>query len=431
MTSFSNTGGGHAANGSGLPAPQKLRGEGARTLRAGFIPLVDASVLIAACEFGFARKEGLTLDLVKDVSWANVRDRLAFRQFDIAHMLAPMPVAAMLGLGSNPSPAITPFSLGRGGNAITLSNRLYARMADEGALGGAEDALANARALAAVLRRMTAHGEGPPTLGVTYPFSSHNYEFRYWLAAGGIDPDRDVKLVVVPPPMASDALAAGAIDGFCVGAPWNMVASERGVGRIVAAKQDIWPSAPEKVVGMRPEWAEANPETVSRLIVALDAAAQWCDDPQNRGALSDALADQRYVGAPVEIIRRVLSGEFTIDAHGQRRVIDDYFVFHRRFANYPRPSHALWIYSQMARWGQVGLNPDGMTTVASAYRPDLYRLALGNGVAPVGADIRIEGASADDGFMDGHVFDPAAIKAYVEAFPVRATGGAAAFDADN
>lgn len=431
MANFGDIGSGQASTGDGLPAPQQLRSEDARTLRAGFIPLVDASVLIAACEFGFARKEGLTLDLVKDVSWANVRDRLAFRQFDIAHMLAPMPVAAMLGLGSNPSPAITPFSLGRGGNAITLSNRLYARMAEEEALGGAEDALANARALAAVLRRMTAHGEGPPTLGVTYPFSSHNYEFRYWLAAGGIDPDRDVKLVVVPPPMTSDALAAGAIDGFCVGAPWNMVASERGVGRIVAAKQDIWPSAPEKVVGMRPEWAEANPETVSRLVVALDAAAQWCDDPQNRGALSDALADQRYVGAPVEIIRRVLSGEFTIDAHGQRRVIDDYFVFHRRFANYPRPSHALWIYSQMARWGQVGLNPDGMTAVASAYRPDLYRLALGNGVAPVGADVRIEGASADDRFVDGHVFDPAAIEAYVEAFPVRAKGGVVAFDADN
>lgn len=431
MANLGDLGSGQTSIGRGLSAPQKLRGAGARTLRAGFIPLVDASVLIAAREFGFARREGLTLDLVKDVSWANVRDRLAFRQFDIAHMLSPMPVAAMLGLGSNPSPAIAPFSLGRGGNAITLSNRLYARMVEEGGLGGAGDALANAQALAAVLARMTSQGEAPPTLGVTYPFSSHNYEFRYWLAAGGIDPDRDVKLVVVPPPMTSDALAAGAIDGFCVGAPWNMVASERGVGRIVAAKQDIWPSAPEKVLGMRPEWAEANSETVSRLIVALDAAAQWCDDPQNRDSLSDVLADQRYVGAPVEIIRRVLSGEFTIDAEGQRRVVDDYFVFHRGFANYPRSGHALWIYSQMARWGQARINPDGMAAAASAYRPDLYRLALGNDAAPAGPDIGIEGASADDRFMDGHVFDPAAIEAYVEAFPVRATGSAAAFDADN
>lgn len=431
MANFGDLGSGKASTGRGLSAPQKLNGKGVRTLRAGFIPLVDASVLIAAREFGFARREGLTLDLVKDVSWANVRDRLAFRQFDIAHMLSPMPVAAMLGLGSNPSPAIAPFSLGRGGNAITLSNRLYARMVEEGGLEGAGGALANARALAAVLARMASQGEAPPTLGVTYPFSSHNYEFRYWLAAGGIDPDRDVKLVVVPPPMTSDALAAGAIDGFCVGAPWNMVASERGVGRIVAAKQDIWPSAPEKVIGMRPEWAEANPETVSRLIVALDAAAQWCDDPQNRDSLSDALADQHYVGAPVEIIRRVLSGEFTIDAEGQRRVIDDYFVFHRGFANYPRSSHPLWIYSQMARWGQASISEEGMTAAASAYRPDLYRLALGKDAAPAGPDIGVEGASADDRFMDGHVFDPAAIEAYVEAFPVRARGSAAAFDADS
>jgi ABC-type nitrate/sulfonate/bicarbonate transport system substrate-binding protein len=231
---------------NGLAAPARALSEGSKTLRAGFIPLVDASVLIAAAEFGFASKEGLTLDLVKDVSWANVRDRLAFRQFDIAHMLSPMPVASMLGLGSNPSPTVTPFSLGRGGNAITLSTRLFDRMRDTVGLAETADALESARALATVLRDMKARGEPLPTLAMTYPFSSHNYEFRYWLAAGGIDPDSDVKLVVVPPPLTSDALAAGAIDGFCVGAPWNMVASERGVGRIVAAKQDIWPSAPKR-----------------------------------------------------------------------------------------------------------------------------------------------------------------------------------------
>lgn len=409
-----------AAMGDGLPAPVRLSGEGARTIRAGFIPLVDAAVLIVAAELGFARKEGLTLDLVKDVSWANVRDRLAFRQFDIAHMLSPMPVAAMLGLGSNPSPTIAPFSLGRGGNAITLSNRLFARMQEEGALGEVEDALAHARALAAVLARMRQSGEAAPRLGVTYPFSSHNYEVRYWLAAGGIDPDRDVKLVVVPPPLTSDALAAGAIDGFCVGAPWNMVASERGLGRIVAAKQDIWPLAPEKVIGMRPEWAESNAETVSRLLLALDQAARWCDEPDNRGTLAELLAAPRYIGAPIEIIRRVLAGEFAIDAAGNRRVIDDYFVFHRDHANYPRPGQALWIYSQMARWGQVRLSPEMQALAAAAYRPDLYRHALGEAAAPAAPAIRVEGERPGETFMDGHVFDPADIGAYVRTFPVRA-----------
>ncbi len=403
----------------GLAAPSRTSTEGPRTLRAGFIPLVDASVLIAAAEFGFAAKEGLTLDLVKDVSWANVRDRLAFRQFDIAHMLSPMPVASMLGLGSNPSPTITPFSLGRGGNAITLSTVLFERMQQTAGLSEMPAALESARALAMVLQDMKARGEPLPTLGMTYPFSSHNYEFRYWLAAGGVDPDNDVKLVVVPPPLTSDALAAGAIDGFCVGAPWNMIASERGVGRIVVAKQDIWPSAPEKVIGMRPDWAEAHPETVSRLIVALDAAARWCDRGENHDALAEALADTRYVAAPVKIIRHVLSGEFSLDDKGNRRVIDDYFLFHGRFANYPRPSHALWSYSQMVRWGQAELTLNNARAAASAYRPDLYRAALGADSAPPDADIRIEGNEDGDRFMDGHIFDPSKFVDYVSGFAVR------------
>ncbi len=413
-----------AQNGdNGLAAPARLASEGPRTLRAGFIPLVDASVLIAASEFGFARKEGITLDLVRDVSWANVRDRLAFRQFDIAHMLSPMPVASMLGLGSNPSPTITPFSLGRGGNAITLSTRLYARMRQQVDLAETASALENALALAKVIFSMKALGEPLPTFGVTYPFSSHNYEFRFWLAAGGIDPDRDVKLVVVPPPLTSDALAAGAIDGFCVGAPWNMVASERGIGRIVAAKQDIWPSAPEKVIGMRPEWAETHPETVSRLLVALDAAARWCDQPDNHGALSEALADSRYIAAQVDIIRRVLAGQFNLDDQGNRRIIENYFTFHAGFANYPRPSQALWLYSQMLRWGQTGLSQHGMSAAASAYRPDIYRTALGESAGPLDADVRIEGAMDGDRFMDGQVFDPSQMAEYVAQFPVK-TGAA-------
>ncbi|NLS03782.1 ABC transporter substrate-binding protein [Rhizobium sp. P32RR-XVIII] len=402
-----------------LSSPLRLHSEGPRILRAGFIPLVDASVLIAAAEFGFAEKEGLTLDLVKDVSWANVRDRLAFRQFDIAHMLSPMPVAAMLGLGSNPSPTIAPFSLGRGGNAITLSTRLFERMRQVAGISETASAIENAKALAKVFADMRVRGEPAPTLGMTYPFSSHNYEFRYWLAAGGIDPDRDVKLVVVPPPLTSDALAAGAIDGFCVGAPWNMVASERGVGRIVAAKQDIWPSAPEKVVGMRPDWAESHPETVSRLIVALDAASRWCDRTENHDALAEALADQRYISAPVDIIRHVLAGEFSLDATGSRRVIDNYFMFHGDYANYPRPSQALWIYSQMVRWGQAGISLNSARSAASAYRPDLYRAALGDNCTPQDADIRVEGDSDGDRFMDGRIFDPAQFVEYVDGFAVK------------
>ncbi|MDO6966622.1 CmpA/NrtA family ABC transporter substrate-binding protein [Rhizobium alvei] len=409
-----------------LNAPVAVRGGEQRTIRAGFIPLMDASILIAAAELGFAEKEGLRLDLVRDVSWANVRDRLAFRQFDIAHMLSPMPVASMLGLGSNPSPTIAPFSLGRGGNAITLSLRLFERMK---ALTGLKDdasALANAQALAALLADMRVRGEAPPTLGMTYPFSSHNYEFRYWLAAGGIDPDRDVKLVVVPPPLTSDALAAGAIDGFCVGAPWNMIASERGTGRIVAAKQDIWALAPEKVIGMRPDWAEANADTVARLIVALDRAARWCDDPVNHDALAEILSTADYIAAPKSIIRRVLSGEFNLDAQGTKRVIPDYFLFHRGAANHPRLDQAAWIYSQMIRWGQTSFSDDGMEKARSAYRPDIYSNALGRDAAIPD----VVTGSGYEGFMDGQVFDPNHISSYVERFPVRSNPTTASQTAD-
>ncbi len=402
-----------------IGAPFIVGSDRQRILRAGFIPLVDASVLIAAAEFGFAEREGLSLDLVKDVTWANVRDRLAFRQFDIAHMLSPMPDASMLGLGSNPSPTITPFSLGRGGNAITLSTRLFARMTELTGLSETASALDNAKALKQVLDDMRMRDEPTPTLGMTYPFSSHNYEFRYWLAAGGIHPDHDVRLVVVPPPLTSDALAAGAIDGFCVGAPWNIAAAERGVGRIVAAKQDLWPSAPEKVIGMRPEWAENQQETIARLLVALDAAARWCDLAENHDALSTALADPRYIGAPENILRHVLAGKFSIDSQGNSRVIDQYFVFHDNHANYPRQSQALWIYSQMIRWGQVEFSQAGMDAVLSAYRPDIYRAALGDANAPKDADIRIEGQEENDRFVDGLIFDPGDITGYVNNFGVR------------
>lgn len=405
-----------------------MQSGGARTIRAGFIPLVDASVLVAAAEFGFATREGLSLDLVKDVSWANIRDRLAFRQFDIAHMLAPMPVAAMLGLGSNPSPTIAPFSLGRGGNAITLSTRLYERMRATAELEVHASALENARALALVLSAARASGEPMPTFGITYPFSSHNYELRYWLAAGGIDPDRDVKLVVVPPPMTSDALAAGAIDGFCVGAPWNMVASERGTGRIVATKQDIWPASPEKVIGMRPEWAEGNPETVSRVIVALDAAARWCDSPENHDLLAEILAERRYLATPVHIIRNVLAGEFSLDDAGNRRIIESYFRFHRGHANYPDPAQALWVYSQMVRWGQMRHMQGNSAKAASAYRPDLYLAALGADVAPDPEATARERAGSQ--FIDGLAFDPAAVADYAGSFPIR-SGASAAFSSDD
>jgi len=318
----------------------------------GFIPLLDMAVLVAAEEQGFARREGICLQLVKDVSWSNIRDRLAFRQFDVAHMLSPMPIASQLGLGSNPYRCFTPFALGRGGNSVTLSLGLYREMQGAARLDGSEGALANALALKAVIERRRRESCKPLVFAMTYPFSSHNYEFRFWLAAAGIDPDSDVMMTVVPPPLTVDAMAARTIDGFCVNAPWNMIAVEKGVGRIVATKADIWPSAPEKVLGVSPDWAEKNPETLSRLIVALDAAARWCDDLDNHGSLAEMLSGSAYVGASPDLILRLLKGEIQVDPNGKTRQIENYLMFHGQAANFPWISQARWIYSQMVRWGK-------------------------------------------------------------------------------
>lgn len=197
-----------------------------------------------------------------------------------------------------------------------------------------------------------------------------------------------------------------------------MVAVARDVGRIVAVKEDIWPSSPEKVIGMRPEWAAQNPEILSRLLVALDRAAAWCDVSDNRSELGHVLAEPRYLDAPFDIVHRVLLGRFTTDPDGTDRTVPEYFSFHREGANFPWISQAQWIFSQMVRWGQVAYSPETSQQVSSAFRPDLYRHALGPRSDIPSDDLRIEGNATDDGFIDGAVFDPQRIAGYLQGFDI-------------
>jgi NitT/TauT family transport system ATP-binding protein len=334
-------------------------------------------------------------------------------------MLSPMPIASQLHLGSNPYPCFTPFALGRGGNAITLSVELYREMQALAGLDGSEGALTNGLALKQVVEQRRRAGRKPLVFAMTYPFSSHNYEFRFWLAAAGINPDTDVTMTIVPPPLTVDAMTARAIDGFCVNAPWNMIAVEKGVGRMVATKADIWPSAPEKVLGVSPEWADENPEILSRLIVALDAAARWCDDRRNHSALADMMSDPAYVGVPSELIMRLLSGQLTVDPDGTTRQVQNYMAFHDQSANFPWISQALWIYSQMIRWGQVSYDEAGLSQVRAAYRPEMYREVLGNSRTSVPSiDSKVEGAEPEK-FIDGRRFVPDDIPGYVAGFEIR------------
>ena len=362
----------------------------------GFIPLLDCASLVVAADRGFAAEEGLELALVRETSWANIRDRIVVGHFDAAHMLGPMTVASTLGIGHVKVPVIAPFALGLGGNAITVSLRLWEQMSQEGASAGANPALH-----AAALKRVVAQRAEPLTFAMVYPFSCHNYELRYWLAAGGIDPDRDVRLVVIPPPFLVDALRAGQIDGFCVGEPWNSVAVQAGVGTIVVPTTAIWPSSPEKVLGCRLEWAQRHPKQLAALQRALYRASLWCEDPGNHAELARILAQPRYVGAPAGLLRQALGGQLTLTTNSPPVPVEGFLTPAAHNATFPWVSHALWFYEQMLRWRQIEFAATHVAAVRATYRPDLYRAAL-ESIAPdiPGEDLKVER------FFDGVTFDP-------------------------
>jgi len=362
----------------------------------GFIPLLDCASLVVAAERGFAAEEGLELALVRETSWANIRDRVVVGHFDAAHMLGPMTVASTLGIGHVRVPVIAPFALGLGGNAITVSLRLWEQMVKEGATAGAAPAVQ-----ASALKRAVQRRSGPITFAMVYPFSCHNYELRYWLAAGGVDPDRDVRLVVIPPPFLVDALRAGQIDGFCVGEPWNSVAVQAGVGTIVVPTTAIWPSSPEKVLGCRLEWAQRHPKQLAALQRALYRASVWCENRENHAELGKLLGQPRYVGAPADLLHRALSGQLTLTTGAEPVQFDDFFTPAGHNATFPWVSHALWFYEQMLRWKQIEFAANQVAAVRATYRPDLYRAAL----ASVAPDIPLEDTKIER-FFDGGTFDP-------------------------
>lgn len=367
----------------------------------GFIPLLDCATLVAAAERGFAAQEGIELALVRETSWANIRDRVVIGHFDAAHMLGPMTVASTLGIGHVKVPVIAPLALGLGGNAITVSLRLWDQMARAGAAAGSHPRVQGG-ALKRVIDARNSGNLEPLTLGMVYPFSCHNYELRYWLAASGIDPDRDVRLVVIPPPFLVDAMRAGQIDGFCVGEPWNSAAVHAGVGAIVTPTTAIWPMSPEKVLGCRLEWAEHHPRHLACLQRALYRASMWCEQSENHADLAQLLAQPRYVGAPAELLRRGLDNDLILKPGAAVTHVPDFYLPAGRAATFPWVSHALWFYSQMVRWRQIEFSTEHVSAVRSTYRPDLYRAALSGLEADIpAADIKVER------FFDSVTFDAA------------------------
>ena len=377
-------------------------------LVVGFMPLLDCASLVVAAERGFAAEEGLDLRLVRETSWANIRDRIIVGQFDTAHMLAPMPVAAALGIGPIQTALIAPMSLGLGGNAITVSLSLWEEMTSEGAVSG-EFSLAQGEALRRVVAARASAGADPLTFGMVYPFSCHNYELRYWLASAGIDPDRDVRLTVIPPPFLADALRTGQIDGFCVGEPWNSVAVDAGVGAIVTPTTALWPLSPEKVLGCRTDWAARYPDELAGLLRALYRAARWIEAPANHAEVARLLADPRFVGTSAGLLHRALAGRLALVPGADPTALQDFFVPARHHAAFPWKSHALWFYSQMVSWGQVEHSAQHLEAAGQTYRPDIYRAAL------AGVDHDIPGADVkSERFFDDRNFDPQKLAGWLE-----------------
>jgi ABC-type nitrate/sulfonate/bicarbonate transport system substrate-binding protein len=337
---------------------------------AGFVPLVDCAVLVAAREEGFAAAADLDLVLVKEPSWASLRDHLSLGHIDCAHALAPLPVALTLGVGHVQVDCIAPFVLGRGGNAITVSTQLFDDMYAHSGRESLADPAAGGRALAAVVRER----EEPLTLGMVFPFSNHNFDLRYWLAAAGVHPDRDVRVVAIPPPLMVDSLRAGLVDGFCVGEPWNSLAAHLGLGRIVATQSQLFPRSVEKVLAMRATFAQ-RAQPVMRLLQALDAAAAWVDDASNHGKLAEQLARPEYLGVSAAIIGHALDGRLELGLGATKRDVD-FMYFHRYAANAPRAADGLWVYAQMVRWGQLAPSERAQHAAAAVFHPSLYRQSV-------------------------------------------------------
>lgn len=378
-------------------------------LRIGFIPLVDAAALIVAVDKGFTAREGLDVSLIREVSWSNVRDKLNIGLFDAAHLLAPVAIASSLGIGHVKVPIVAPFNLGLNGNAITVSPALHGEISDH-LEGDRFDPMATALALARVVAKRRKAGAEPLTFAMTFPFSTHNYQLRFWMAAGGVDPDEDVRLVVLPPPYMVDSLASGHVDGFCVGAPWNSIAVDRGLGHILHFVSDILTRASEKVLAVRQAWSDQNPEQLAALVRACARAAAFIED--NRVETAELLAQPERIGVSAQVIQRTLDGRLKISPDGTVRESSQYLLVGREGAARPDPVQAAWLYSQMVRWGQAPFSTEAVRTAMGVFRPDICDAVLTDVPVAVGAPDGI-------GAFAGPAFVATDIKGYLQAFAIR------------
>ncbi len=409
-------------------------------LKFGFIKLTDMAPLAIAYELGYFEDEGLYVTLEPQANWKVLLDGVITGALDGAHMLAGQPLAATIGYGTK-AHIVTPFSMDLNGNGITVSNAVWELMKPHLEMGadGKPVHPISAAALKPVIEEFDAEGR-PFNLGMVFPVSTHNYELRYWLAAGGVNPGfyspEDVSgqiaaeayLSVTPPPQMPSTLEAGTIDGYAVGEPWNQAAVFKKIGVPVITDYEIWKNNPEKVFGITAEFAEANPNTTIALTKALIRAAKWLDENENanRAEAVEILSHSEYVGADAEVIAASMTGTFEFEP-GDVREVPDFNVFYRYFATYPFYSDAVWYLTQMRRWGQIAEDqPDSWydEVARSVYRPDLYleaaRLLVEEGLIDK-ADVPWDSTGYREPtaeFIDGVTYDGTAPNAYIDSLPI-------------
>ena len=408
-------------------------------LKLGFIKLTDMAPLAIAKEKGFFAEEGLNVTLEPQANWKVLLDGVIGGQLDGAHMLAGQPLAATIGYGTK-ADLIAPLSLDLNGNAITLSNKVWDMIKDD--LPKMEDGRPqhpiSAEHLKPVVGEFEAQGK-PFNMGMVFPVSTHNYELRYWLAAGGLKPgyysdgdvqgviDADVKLSVTPPPQMPATLEAGTIEGYCVGEPWNQAAVFKKIGVPVITDDQIWNDNPEKVFGLREDFAEKYPATTAAMLRAIIKAQQWldADGGANRQEAVEILARPNYVGADAEVIAASMTGVFTFEP-GDTREAEGFNIFFDKFAGYPYYSDAVWYLTQMRRWGQISEDKSDewyADTAKAVYRPDLYLAAANklveDGVIPAESVPETDGYRGEqDGFIDGITYDGSKPNEYLSKFPI-------------
>lgn len=415
-------------------------------LKFGFIKLTDMAPLAVAYEQGYFLDEGLFVTLEAQANWKVLLDGVIGGTLDGAHMLAGQPLAATIGYGTE-AHIVTPFSMDLNGNGITVSNAVWDKMKPNiptDADGKPQHPI-SASALKPVVEGYKAEGK-PFNMGMVFPVSTHNYELRYWLAAGGLNPGfyspenisgqigADVLLSVTPPPQMPATLEAGTIDGYCVGEPWNQAAVFKGIGVPVITDYELWKNNPEKVFGITAEFAEQYPNTTLAVTKALIRAAIWLDENGNANRMEavEILSKPEYVGADPEVIANSMTGTFEYEK-GDKRDVPDFNVFFRYNATYPFYSDAVWYLTQMRRWGQIAeAKPDSWydEVAKSVYKPEIYleaaRLLVDEGLAneadfPWDSDGYKAPTPAGD-VIDGIGYDGKAPNAYLESLPIGLKG---------